>query len=190
MSVRQGVSATITVVLLCVGGNASARYLQSDPIGLAGGFNTYWYADGNPISNVDPFGLWVKRCSRMLGNKDSRATWRYNPTDHDYLNVSGTFMGFYAEKSIWWGEGRVRKGPELERDEGRCHTMVCSDDRFDKYVFEAATKVPTTYCVLPSGRGSLLQALGARNCQSWADEVIRKAREEYLRNETCPTCFK
>jgi RHS repeat-associated protein len=44
----------------------TGRYIETDPIGLAGGMNRYSYVDANPVNRIDPTGLFAPSLTLLI----------------------------------------------------------------------------------------------------------------------------
>ena len=160
---------------------STGRYITSDPIGLAGGMNTYVYAIGNPVLFTDPRGLVVKLCSNELNAGPPISPDTINPLRHDFLVINGQSFGFYPKtdsySNLIYGQGRISSDDELN---SKCKTLV-EDNSKDKQVLNAIEKVgKPQYSVLAAGYPSKLSIglmiSGARNCQSWVSDVLIEAK--------------
>jgi RHS repeat-associated protein len=83
---------------------ASGRYIQSDPIGLAGGISTYAYVTGNPFTRVDPRGLDDQVCRF----NPSFCGWRREPQES---NIS---VGVGSWGNLLAGFGSVETGVAVD----------------------------------------------------------------------------
>lgn len=90
------------------------RYIESDPIGLAGGHNTYAYAQGSPLDLIDPTGLDFYPTSMYPpGIFPSNATTR---SDYIHASVGLYVVTFSAALSkngtLFWGYGAAHSDPK------------------------------------------------------------------------------
>ena len=131
------------------------RYVQSDPIGLVGGINTYSYAYSNPLGLIDPDGLEVRLvcrrlAGRLLGATGGKHCFVYVTCPEEHW--SRTFSLFRDDKNSNLGykaADSFRDWPNPEYFSGAVKPNMCPVDRcgFEKAVVNrfnsfSETKVP------------------------------------------------
>jgi RHS repeat-associated protein len=93
----------------------SGQFTQSDPIGVAGGLNTYGFAGGDPVSYSDPYGLCASNGSDTTKVEARQCTANDDPHLELY-NRGDARVPWYDEPAILFADPLAKAaGPLLGR---------------------------------------------------------------------------
>jgi type VI secretion system secreted protein VgrG len=125
-----------------------SRFLNPDPSGFGGGLNFYLFANGNPISETDPFGLWAglddlafTAGGAILGGAGSAISGLISG------NFSWSKVGYGAVAGAAGGEATLYGGPVVgglvsgaaNNFLSQSAAMATTGSDFNPYSFAAST---------------------------------------------------
>jgi len=76
---------------------SSGRYVESDPMGLLGGINSYGYSSSAPLTTFDPLGLFNVMAAEIFDPSTGNYKWVYK---FEFMNCRNTLLLKGAEKFL------------------------------------------------------------------------------------------
>ncbi len=137
----------------------TGRYLQSDPIGLGGGLNTYAYVGGNPVNYYDPDGEDAQAAATLWWSTVVGDVLVPDPTDAALPKWAG-----YAAAGAGVGAYLLYEFCSADNDDPSC------DEHFTRCLDTSLADLPGS--VYGSSRCGVCRDQCVRNSGTWPDIAI------------------